>query len=125
MKLNNKHNLFIEAYLINGYNATDAYLTAYPKVCYDTANTNGARLLAKACIKEVIEAKKKELANTCNVTKAQIANVMLSIMDDETTKKNDRIKAGEVLNKMFGYNAPIEQNISLNVEQPLFPDVDD
>jgi len=125
MKLNNKHNAFIEAYLINGYNATDAYLTAYPKATYETANTNGTRLLGKACIKEVIEAKKKELANTCNVTKAEIANVILGILNDCNSKPNEKIKAGEVLNKMFGYNAPLEQSISLNVEQPLFKDIDE
>jgi len=122
MKLNNKHNLFIETYLTNGYNATDAYLVAYPKVGYDTANANSARLLANDSIKSVVEQKKKELANICNVTKAEIANVMRDIMNDTGAKNNDRISAGNTLNKMFGYLAPTEQNISLNVEQPLFLD---
>ncbi len=120
MKLNNKHNAFIEEYLVNGFNATEAYQVAYPKVSYDTAKTNGNKLLTKTDIKEIVEAKKKELANTCNITKAEIANVMLSIMNDPSTKATDRISAGNTLNKMFGYLAPTEQSISLTQEQPLF-----
>lgn len=122
MKLNDKHNVFIETYLINGYNGIDAYLIAYPKASYDTARANSTKLLAKTDIKEIINTKKKELADKCTITKMDIVNVVISIMNDNNSKSSDRLKATEILFKALGYNAPTETNISLNVEQPLFKD---
>lgn len=37
--------LFVQAYLANGLNATQAYLTIHPKARYNTARSEGARLL--------------------------------------------------------------------------------
>jgi len=104
--MNDKQKAFIEEYLINGMNATDAYLKAYPKSKYDTARANGAKLLANANIQDYINNKQKITAERNEVTKADIIRVLVNIMNDTTARNNDKIKSCEVLLKALGYNEP-------------------
>lgn len=46
---------FVETYLANGFNATQAYREAYPGVTYTTAMVNGCRMLRNAKVAPVIE----------------------------------------------------------------------
>lgn len=122
--MNERHRAFVEEYLINGYNATTAYQKVYPKATYKTAIANGARLLTNAEIQAYIQSKKEETAKRNNITKDDIIAVLASIMYNGESKDTDRIKAASELNKMNGFNAPIEQNINMNIEQPMFNDDD-
>lgn len=122
--MNDRHKAFVENYLINGYNATQAYLKAYPKAANRTAEVNGNKLLSNAEIKTYIQSKQQETAQRNSITKDDIIAVLASIMYNGASKDTDRIKAASELNKMNGFNAPIEQNINMNIEQPLFGDLE-
>ncbi|WP_295730732.1 terminase small subunit [uncultured Limosilactobacillus sp.] len=65
-QLNDKQKFFCLFYL-QRYNATWAYQQAYGG-SYDTARTNGPRLLANACVKKYLTALKEQQANDLYVT---------------------------------------------------------
>lgn len=52
--MNEKRQIFVNTYLTNGYDATDAYRTAYPK-CKVGQQQSGSRLLLIAVVKEAID----------------------------------------------------------------------
>src|SRR6478736_1362780 len=104
--MNEKQKAFIEEYLINGNNATDAYQKAYPKSKYDTARANGAKLLANTSIQAYLQSKKQITAERNNISKDQIIAVIASIMNNNDARHNDRLKATEILLKALGYNEP-------------------
>jgi len=58
--MNNNQQIFINAYLSNGYNATEAYRTAYPN-CKKGHQQAGSRLLSNVVIKNAIGKAKKDL----------------------------------------------------------------
>jgi len=58
--LNENRQIFINAYLSNGYNATEAYRTAYPN-CKKGHQQAGSRLLSNVVIKNAIGKAKKDL----------------------------------------------------------------
>lgn len=58
--MNENRQIFVNAYLTNGYNATQAYKTAYPN-CKSGWNAHGARLIAIDSIKQAIGEAKKDL----------------------------------------------------------------
>ena len=58
--MNENRQIFINAYLTNGYNATQAYKTAYPN-CKSGWSAHGARLIAIGSIKEAITKAKEQL----------------------------------------------------------------
>jgi phage terminase small subunit len=124
MSMIDKHRAFVEEYLINGYNATLAYQKAYPTASKLTATASGARLLTKDNIREYIEAKKKEIANKCIITKEEVLQILVDIAKDKDNKNGDRIKATTEINKMGGFYAPTETHVNMNVEQKLFNDID-
>lgn len=106
--MNARHEKFIDEYIINGFNAKQAYISVYS--CSDTvAETNGPRLLGNAQVQEILSEKKKELSNKNMITKEEIILELIKIKDnciDEPKYSNQAIKALEVLNKMLGYNEP-------------------
>jgi phage terminase small subunit len=122
--MNGKQLQFIEHYLVNG-NAREAYQEVFPKSSYNTALTNGFKLLQTAEIKQVIELKQKELAERCTIKKIDIINTVASILNDINAKHADRLKASSILLNALGYNAPTETNINMNCEQRLFTDLDE
>ena len=119
--MNDKQQTFVEHYLVTG-NAREAYQIVYPKATTTTATVNGFKLLNTEPVQNYIQQKQKELADKCTVSKMDIVSTLAAIMHNPQAKHNDRIRASEALLKALGYNAPTEQNINLNVEQPLFPD---
>ena len=58
--MNENRQIFVNTYLTNGYNATQAYKTAYPE-CKSGWNAHGARLIAIDSIKQAIDKAKKGL----------------------------------------------------------------
>lgn len=115
--MNNKHIAFVEELLANGHNATLAYQKAYPSAKYSTAEVNGGKLIRHPEIIEYIRSKQQITAERNNITKDNIIKVLASILYNTNSKDSDRIKAGEVLNKMNGFNEPdkVINNISTNV----------
>ena len=117
-KLNEKQKAFAD-YYIESLNATESYKMAY-NCSYNTARTNGARLLANANIKEYID----EVMSAKNESRIASQDEILQILTDiargvteeevvqfsqlgeelRTTRKptiKDRMKASELLGKRY------------------------
>ena len=62
MKLRPIEQAFINEYLKNGCNATQAYLSVKPKCKYESARVISTRMLAKVTVKEAIE---QAMEKTC------------------------------------------------------------
>ena len=117
-KLNEKQKAFAD-YYIESLNATESYAKAY-ECSYNTARTNGARLLANANIKkyidEVMSAKDESRIASQDEILQILTDIARGITEEEvvqfsqlgeelrTTRKptiKDRMKASELLGKRY------------------------
>lgn len=117
-KLNEKQKAFAD-YYIESLNATESYAKAYA-CSYNTARTNGARLLANANIKnyidEVMSAKDESRIASQDEILQILTDIARGITEEEvvqfsqlgeelrTTRKptiKDRMKASELLGKRY------------------------
>lgn len=117
-KLNKKQKAFAD-YYIESLNATESYAKAY-ECSYNTARTNGARLLANANIKkyidEVMSAKDESRIASQDEILQILTDIARGITEEEvvqfsqlgeelrTTRKptiKDRMKASELLGKRY------------------------
>ena len=117
-KLNEKQKAFAD-YYIESLNATESYAKAY-ECSYNTARTNGARLLAKANIKkyidEVMSAKDESRIASQDEILQILTDIARGITEEEvvqfsqlgeelrTTRKptiKDRMKASELLGRRY------------------------
>ena len=118
MKLNQKQKAFCDFY-IESLNATESYAKAY-ECSYNTARTNGARLLANANIKkyidEVMSAKDESRIASQDEILQILTDIARGVTEEEvvqfsqlgeelrTTRKptiKDRMKASELLGKRY------------------------
>ena len=118
MKLNEKHKAFCDFY-IESLNATESYKKVY-ECSYNTARTNGARLLTNANIKkyidEVMSAKDESRIASQDEILQILTDIARGITEEEvvqfsqlgeelrTTRKptiKDRMKASELLGKRY------------------------
>jgi len=72
MSLTTKHQIFVDEYL-KCYNATQAYLLAYPRVTRATAGANGHELLKNTEIKEAISQRLSESAMSADEVLMRLA----------------------------------------------------
>ena len=132
-KLNEKQKAFAD-YYIESLNATESYKKAY-NCSYNTARTNGARLLANANIKEYID----EVMSAKNESRIASQDEILQILTDiargvteeevvqfsqlgeelRTTRKptiKDRMRASELLGKRYRmWVDKVEANVNQQV----------
>ena len=132
-KLNEKQKAFADFYIEN-LNATESYKKAY-ECSYNTARTNGARLLTNANIKKYID----EIMSLKDESRIASQDEILQILTDiargiteeevvqfsqlgeelRTTRKptiKDRMKASELLGKRYKlFTDKVEANISQQV----------
>ena len=132
-KLNDKQKAFAD-YYIESLNATESYRQAY-ECSYNTARTNGARLLANANIKEYID----EVMSAKNESRIASQDEILQILTDiargvteeevvqfsqlgeelRTTRKptiKDRMRASELLGKRYRmWVDKVEANVNQQV----------
>lgn len=124
MALSNKHMAFVDAYITNKFNATEAYLSAYQNVTRETAKVNGSKLLTNTDIIAEIQKRKDEIKAQYDVT---IDDIMFTLNNMISTHGVDNpaptLKAIELVSKLKGYFAPVQNNIKIT-EQPLFTDDD-
>ena len=118
MKLNENHKAFCDFY-IESLNATESYMKVY-KCSYNTARTNGARLLTNANIKkyidEVMSAKDESRIASQDEILQILTDIARGVTEEEvvtfsqlgeelrTTRKptiKDRMKASELLGKRY------------------------
>lgn len=132
-KLNKKQKAFAD-YYIESLNATESYAKAY-ECSYNTARTNGARLLANANIKkyidEVMSAKDESRIASQDEILQILTDIARGITEEEvvqfsqlgeelrTTRKptiKDRMKASELLGKRYRmWTDKIEADVSQQV----------
>ena len=117
-KLNDKQKAFAD-YYIESLNATESYMKVY-ECSYNTARTNGARLLTNANIKkyidEVMSAKEESRIASQDEILQILTDIARGITEEEvvqfsqlgeelrTTRKptiKDRMKASELLGKRY------------------------
>lgn len=121
MKLSDKHEKFCQEYMINGFNATQAYISVY-KVSEKVGGASGIRLLENAKVKERLEELKKETRQQYQITKEELLNDLKDIKNsNKGIRDGIAMKAIEIISKMSGFDAPLKQDITIS-EQPLLPD---
>jgi phage terminase small subunit len=107
--LNPKQLKFANLYLANS-NATASYKAAYnPQMESKRAEACSSRLLSSAKVQEYLAIKRQELEKTAVITAREVAVEVLNISRDPFEK--NRLKGYEILNKMYGYNAPEKQEV--------------
>ena len=132
-KLNDKQKAFAD-YYIESLNATESYMKVY-ECSYNTARTNGARLLTNANIKkyidEVMSAKDESRIASQDEILQILTDIARGITEEEvvqfsqlgeelrTTKKpsiKDRMKASELLGKRYRmWIDKVEANVNQQV----------
>jgi len=98
------HKLFVQEYLRNGNNATQAYAKIYPSANLTTSRSNGSKLLADKLIKEYLRKEHERSMKESGKTKDYVMTKLFDLID-AATDDNDRqnaIKALEMINKMTG-----------------------
>ena len=112
--------IFADEYII-GLNATQSYLKAYPEATYNTARTEGSKLLANPNIKNYIDEQMEKKQDERIMKQDEILRLLTSIARGEQTEQTlqlcgdgcqelvdkdisakDRIKALELLGKRYG-----------------------
>jgi phage terminase small subunit len=121
--LSAKHKLFVEYYLGNGYNATKAYLSAYPKVTELVAAASASRLLLNVNIKSAIDKKVEKTITKLELSRESLIQDLQEIKEEQKTKNSHAsIKAIEVISKLLGlYETKVDitskgEKISINLD---------
>ena len=73
MELSDKQQAFVQEYVVNGYNASQAYRTAYPG-CNSGWDAHGARLVVKDRIKQAISLFQAGVAKEVGVKMQEIVD---------------------------------------------------
>lgn len=121
MKLSDKHEMFCQEYMVNGFNASAAYKKIY-QVSDKQAESNGSRLMGNDKIKTRLDELKKETQQYYKITKEELLNDLKDIKDtNKGVRDGLAMKAIEIISKMSGFDAPLKQDITIS-EQPLLPD---
>lgn len=121
MKLSDKHEMFCQEYMVNGFNATAAYKKIY-QVSDKQAESNGSRLMGNDKIKTRLDELKKETQQYYQITKEELLNDLKDIKNsNKGVRDGIAMKAIEIISKMSGFDAPLKQDITIS-EQPLLPD---
>ena len=124
--------IFADEYIIS-LNATQSYLKAYPEATYNTARTEGCKLLAEPNIKNYIDEQMAKKQDDRIMKQDEILRLLTSIARGEQTEQTlkgdgngfqilvdkdisakDRLKALELLGKRYGTFA---ENVNVNVSK--------
>ena len=107
-----KAKLFLEEYVANGFNGTQAYLTIYVNASESTAKARSSELLKdEKCVKYL-----RDYIDSLNVHRATPSAVINGICDiafDMTNPPELRLKALSQLSKILGLEV---QNIQANIK---------
>lgn len=119
-KLTDKQQLFVEEYLANGFNATDAYRKAYN---VEKAN-HAYRIFNQPAVKEEIAKRLKEKHETLNITAdrvmEELATIAFAKKGDKDYNANAKLKALDLLQKQLGLQtqkiqADVNTDIVINI----------
>jgi len=98
-----KQKLFIKHYMTNRYNATKAYMSAYPDSSYDSARSSAPDLLANPNIKEYLKKEQDEVADALLITKEKLVIKLLEIINSDSARNSDKVSATKLLGEMSGF----------------------
>ena len=101
-----KKALFVECYLANGFNGTQACIDAgYSK---KTARSMANRLLTNVDIQEAIQEAQSKDSEKLNITRESLLKDIQGIMEDATKDSQHSVsmKGIELMAKMLGLNEP-------------------
>jgi hypothetical protein len=107
-----KAKLFLEEYVRNGFNATQAYKTIYPNASDGTARARSSEILREEKSVKYL----REYIDSLNVHRASpqaVINAICDIAFDMTQPTELRLKALTQLSKILGLEV---QNIQANVK---------
>jgi len=116
-----KHIKFVQEYISNGCNGSQAYKKVY-NVESKVADASSVRLLRNASVKKMIEEEQKKNEQKFDIKKEDLIRDLIKIKDDNIDDSPPfSIRAIEVINKMLGFNATEKSDLTIT-EQPLFLD---
>ena len=107
-----RYKTFINNYINNGFNATQAYKDTYKVTEQHSAETCGSRLLSNVTVIKLLceELRRKEL----DINEEYIIQKVLSIVNDKKCQKRDILRGLELLSRIKGYLKPdIQQNVAV------------
>lgn len=114
-----KEKAFCEEYVINGYNATQAYLKVY-EASYDNAQSNSYKVLQRPHVKVYIELLQKAQFDTAYITPERVALKLAEIAfapkGDKYYNSTAQLKALDLLQKQLGVQTQkIDANVSTDI----------
>ena len=117
--LTNKEKAFCEEYIANGYNATQAYLTAY-NCAYSTAHAQGWRMLRKPELKQYITDLQKQAFEAACINAERVAlklaDIAFADKHDDVYNASSQLKVLDLLQKQLGLqHQKIEADISTEI----------
>lgn len=123
--LTRKEKAFAEIYALENVSATQAYLKAYDCV-YDTAKSEGYKMLRKPHIKEYVEALQREAWDAACITAERVgmklAEIAFAAKDDTEYTATHQLKALDLLGKQLGIQqtkveAEVKNDINITIEE--------
>jgi hypothetical protein len=105
MELNKRHKLFIDEYMTNGMNVTNAYSKVYKNDNRGTCEVNGHRLLRNPKVQQEIEKRQAKVTAKLDIKKEDILMDLLKIKEAfllSGKNTGNAIKALDMINKMLG-----------------------
>lgn len=108
---------FAAHYAMNG-NGTQAYLSVYPTAGYDTARTEGSRMLARPSVKEFIENYKERFIIEYMQTKEQTINDIKQTAEEAKAvgNYNAYAKLRDMIIKLLGHYEPDKLQVIGEIE---------
>lgn len=123
-----KEKAFAEEYVVNGYNATQAYLKAYDTGNYNTAKCEGHRVLKKPHVfKYVSELQKAQFEAACVTAERigiKLAEIAFAEKGDQDYNAAAQLKAIDLLQKQLGLQKT-KQEIEANVNQDIVINIEE
>lgn len=108
-----RHSAFIDEYLSNGFNGTNAYKAVYQGIGDRSANVNASKLLSKPEILAEIDARLMATAKKSGITRQDLVDDLIRIKDANIkTSPSFSLKAIELIAKILGYNEPDKLDIT-------------
>ena len=123
MKANkqDKHQAFVNEYMVNGRNGKRAYMTVYQVTNEKTAEVNSSKLLGNTKIQALLEVEEAKVAEKYNIKKEDIIKILKDLIDEAIGDKDrgNATQAVKELNKMLGYYADTNTNVTLKGEAAI------
>lgn len=84
-KLTNKQEAFINEYMINGFNATNAYMSAFKCKSENTGRSNGSKLLNNVNVKKEIDERRERIKEKSELNQERLLSVLSTIIQTDIT----------------------------------------